>query len=155
MSLSARIVLRPSRRLTVCEVLLPLGGLGVAGSALAARWPGSLFSVLAGAAAAGLLFALMEAARPRVARAIVLSEHRGIGSMSLGDEPAEADGDWRLVEPTMVWPGFAVVALEGDAGHRWTVPVLDADLPAADRRALHRFLRWSLHGGVARPTVAD
>ena len=62
-----------------------------------------------------------------------------------------ADGEaWRLAEGTLVWPGLSIVALASGGRARRTLVVPDRALDEADRRALHRYLLWTLRGGAGR-----
>ena len=152
MSLSARIVLRPSRTLAVCESLLAAGGLVVATGALVARWSaaGGVVAMLAiGCGVLSLLW--IERRSPAT---VVVSDRLEVG-LTTGDPRADDGASWQLAEGTMVWPGFSVVALTRDGRERRTLPVLDRDLDRRDRRALHRFLLWTVRGGAgSRPPDA-
>lgn len=144
MTLSARIVLRPSRRIAFLEVAMAAGGFAAAAVAIAARLPGHEASV--GAVATLLVLGLATRLRRRFVaasqRTIVVGEHRGIGVV--GD-----DRTWSLAEPSLAWPGFAIVALvaDGAASPGIVVAVPDGALSRIDGRALHRFLVWSRPGG--------
>ena len=80
---------------------------------------------------------------------IVLSDHP---EMAIVATSPALDGTWRLADATLAWPGFTMLAIErtGEAvrgGPRF-VPSFDTELGPDDRRALARFVRWSMQGGA-------
>jgi drug/metabolite transporter (DMT)-like permease len=149
MSLSARIVLRPSRRLAAGEAVLVIGGALVAAAALVERWPSAVWVIaaLASTSLIGLAFAVTRRSPPVAGHAITLSDGPEVGVMPLYDHvPVEA-ASWRIVEPTLVWPAFAVLGLRAGHGARLVLPVVNRELADGDRRSLQRFLLWTLRGG--------
>ena len=151
MSLSARIALDPSRRLERLAMLLPAGGVVVAAATGALRWPqASPFLLLLIVGACAAIFATVRRRRPtRVT--LTVSQH---ADLDVQPGPAGTDAAWRLAESTVVWTGFSMLALRTSDPtlHARTVrlPVFAAEMAAADRRALSRFLVWSMHGGAGR-----
>ncbi len=156
MSLSARIALEPSRAVAAVERIMAAGGVVVAAATAAWRWPSATGScAMAAVATFAALAAVERLRRRRAARAtIVVADRLEVG---LADASWPDDGSsWTLAEPTMVWPGFAVVALAPASGAaKRLLPVGTNALPPADRRALRRFLVWSLRAGHAAPSSAD
>ncbi len=139
MTLSARIVLRPSRRIAVLETTVAAGGVIVGSLAVVARRPHDGIAIATAAAVVVVAIVAAGWRRHRAApsHTIVVGAHRGVGVVG-------SDDAWRVVEPSMAWPGFTVVALaaESAAAPAIVVATPDAALAPADRRALHRFLTW-------------
>ena len=142
MSLSARIALDPSRRVAWAERAVPLLGLVVAAATLAVRWPAAAIPVLVAAAFAVIAFVrwsgpLRPAADPY---RLSLSDRPEFGVVL----PDGSSIDARLVESTVAWPGFWMLALGGAAGSRVTrLAVSPSELHADARRALGRFVLWA------------
>lgn len=155
MTLSARIAIDPSRRLQRLATVLPAVGFVVAATTLALRWP-QASTVMALVAVAGCLalFGLSRRYRPKPVTLTV--SHRR--ELDLEPDPADSEGPWRLVDTTVIWPGFSMLALRrADPAARARVvriPVFADELDAAGRRALGRFLIWSLHGGAGPQPVS-
>ncbi|MEO8937622.1 MAG: hypothetical protein ABI277_02500 [Burkholderiaceae bacterium] len=146
MSLSARIAVGPSLRVTLLAIVLATGAFVVAGVTAATCLHDSTAAVVT-AFAAGWGFTIAGIVhRHRATSRIVLSvsDRADIG-VDRYEHPL------KLLEPTMAWPGFSVLALaEADAPSRAVVvqyPLLSADIAPSDRRALSRFMLWSLRGG--------
>jgi len=156
MSLSARIVLRPSRRVAACEGVLALGGSIVAIAALIERWPAFSWPLVAfgTSSALALVVAIRRKDRRFAGHALTLSDRDEVGVMPLYDHVPVDEASWRVVEPTMIWSGFAVLGLRAGRGPHLVLPVVGRDLEADDRRALRRFLRWTLRGGAGVKRVA-
>ena len=160
MSLSARIAVAPSRRLASMGTLVASGGFLVAAFTAVARWP-DLATVWIGMAVVALGILLHRCRTLRSSYCTLSVTDRP--EIALSPDVESGDGEsWRLDDSTMMWPGFSVIALrrDGDALHggrpvRWAV--FDAELRPMDRRALHRFLVWSLRGGArsAAPASQD
>lgn len=148
MTLSARIAIPASRRLERLATMLPMGGCAAAAVTLAVRWPQSVPFIAVSLLAASVAL-VVSARRRRPALTLTVSRHPEI---DVQPDPAGGAGHWRLAESTMAWPGFAMLALVPFDRSIGTpvvrVPVLSAELDAADRRALDRFLIWSMRGGV-------
>lgn len=147
MTLSARIAIRPSRRLERLAMALPLAGCVVAAVTLAVRWPSSTAFIALSALAASV--AIVASVRGRRAIDLVLTVSRH-AEIDVEPDPAGGTGHWCLAESTMTWPGFAMLALRPFDRSVVTpmvrVPVSTAELAASDRRALGRFLIWSMQG---------
>jgi hypothetical protein len=149
MSLSARIVLDPSRRVAAMEAFFPLAGFCLASFAVARRsfrleLPLTLFAV----AFAAVFVAVAWSKRSPPRRTLVVSDRLDVG---VADAEAAPDGEMRVVASTLLWPSIAVLALSrpGDAAIvRW--PVALGELAPRDRRALSRYLGWVLRGGGDR-----
>jgi hypothetical protein len=148
MSLSARIAVGPSRRIALMSTVLPIGGVVVCAVTLALRWPAvaPLSAIIA--VAAGLSLVLHIRRRPGVTMTLFVS-HRA--DFAVEPDPTGVDGSWHLAESTLVWPGFSMLALRssGLAAHDAVLrlPIFAVELATADRRALSRFLLWSLRAG--------
>ena len=152
MSLSARIAVGPSRRLALLSTILPIGGIVVCAATLVQRWPAAaLLSIAIAACLAMALRVRHRAVEPRtLSRTLSVSHHV---DFAVEPDPTGADGSWRLADSTVVWPGFALLAVrrsDPDArGGVLRLPIVTAELATADRRALSRFLLWSLRAGGA------
>ena len=148
MSLSARIAVGPSRRLALLTTILPIGGVVVCAATLALRWPAIAALTAAIAVVACVAIVLHARQRPGVTRTLSVS-HRV--DCAVEPDPTGADGSWRLAESTLAWPGFSLLALRRSeaATHDAVLrlPIFSAELATADRRALGRFLLWSLRAG--------
>ena len=149
MSLSARIAIDPSRRLERLAMLLPVGGVVVAAAMLSRRWPQAI-PLLLPLAAAGCAAIVVSVRRRRGAPITLTVSHHP--EFDVRPDPVGNEGPWRLADSTVVWPGFWMLALRmadpSMPARVVRVPVLAGELAAADRRALSRFLIWSLHGGA-------
>jgi|GEM_PF-1877026 len=157
MSLSARIVLRPSRRLAAFEAALAIGGGIAAQTALMARWPSHAWPVcaIAGAILIACGFVAFKRVKRAAGHAITLSDHVEVGVMPVHEDVPVEHASWRIAEPTLTWPGFAVLGLQAEHGARLMLPVMTRELAEGDRRALQRFLLWTLRGGRGQRTVAS
>ena len=148
MSLSARIAVGPSRRLALLTTILPIGGIVACAVTMAMRWPAMAPAAIA--VAAGLTV-ILHARRLRVVTTTLVVSHRP--EFAVEPDPTGADGAWRLAESTLVWPGFSLLALRrcGPPAHEAVLrlPIFAAELATSDRRALSRFLLWSLRAGSA------
>jgi len=150
MSLAARISVAPSRRVWLAEGAVPVIGLLVAATAALARWPSSPVALFAGAWLASMLIVMLpRTSRP--GRLTMTVADRAEFDVTAADESCEGCG--RLVDTTVVWPGFAMLALSRDDDRRVVrLPIVMAELEAVDRRPLARFLTWSMRaGGGALP----
>ena len=152
MTLSARIALGPSWRLAFGAALVPSAAVSVGAVTWAANRPDAVWPI--GLAAIAVVGAVVLAAvrRHRATPRRVLSVADRT-EFDVIPDPAGLEGSWRLAESTVVWPGFAMLALcRADASVSSTVvriPVFDAEIADADRRSLARFLLWSLRTGRA------
>ena len=160
MSLTARIAVVPSRRLDRMGDVLAGGGVVVACVTLVARWPGSLGAALAVALGVVIAGIVARHRRDRTAAGFTMfvSDRAEVEIASVARH--DADETWRLTDATLVWPGCIVVALQSDSATgagptTRVVPLLDRELALPDRRALRRFLTWSLRGGVGRATTSS
>ena len=145
MSLSARIALAPSRRIAWAEQSLATAGVFVAGAAMAGRWPDQRMTWLACMLVAALASTTWCTLRRRdsVVRVLAFSDRATIDVLTT--EPDPTAGVWRLTETTLLWQGFALVALVRDGSRRvLRMPLLLADLTSVDRRSLGRLLLWSM-----------
>lgn len=154
MSLSARIAVRPSRRLEVLAGCVAVGGVVVATVSAACRWPYVAWPLAAIAVVAAIAAIAVVRVGTRTTSGWVLSVSDR-AEIAVSSEPASSDGaGWLLDDSTTMWPGFAVIGLtRGDGarpGRSMRLAVFDAELSPIDRRALHRFLLWSLRGGLGR-----
>ena len=149
MTLSARIAIPPSRRLERLATMLPLGGCLAAAVTLAVRWPQSMVFVAVSLLAASVAVAASVRRLRRPVLTLTVSRHTEI---DIQPDPDGGTGHWRLAESTMAWPGFAMLALlpfdRSISAPVVRVPAFAAELVAADRRALDRFLIWSMRGGT-------
>ena len=157
MTLSARIAVGPSRRLLIATAGLSTGGVIVAATTAAARWPGAHAAVAAFACIAVLTFFGRALARHRrtPVRTLVWSHGADVAVVASDHD----EGPWRVAPPTMTWSGGAlglsVLALApADGGRTIVLPVLDDDLGSA-RRDWNRRLLWALRGGAANPRPAE
>ncbi len=157
MSLSARITIEPSRTVAALERAMAAGGVVVTAATAAWRWPSATVACVAAALVAFALLAVVDRRRRgRAVRAqLVVGDQAEVGFATAG-APADDGSSWTLAEPTMVWRGFAVVALApAGGGAAASMPLATGALPARDRRALDRFLVWSLRARGGRPAGAD
>ena len=166
MSLTARIAVVPSRRLDHAADLLAGGGVLVATAACAARWPDGLGAVVAVALVAAGAGIVTQRHRGRSASGFTMhvsdrdEVEVEVASSSASASARVADDSARLTGATLVWPGFVVVALRsvaapGTRASTRIVPLLDRELALPERRALRRFLTWSLHGGAGRAPASS
>jgi hypothetical protein len=154
MSLSARIVLDPSWRIAAVEAVFSCFGAIVAGVALALRYPEFAPLLVAFALMSGVAIAWSAARRFRATGRMLLvtSDHLQVGVEGASLAP---EGDVRIAPSTLLWPGFAIVALTGEFGGPVVRrPVVLAELPSVGRRDLARYLTWALRGGHERTANA-
>jgi di/tricarboxylate transporter len=151
MSLAARIALAPSSRTALAERTVPMLGAIVAATTLIARWPSHTLELVVMAVVVVACCAIVGFRRDRRARPMTLH----VADRTTFDVACDGsiDGAARLVESTVVWPGFAMLALAVDDG-RTVVrrAVVAAELAPAECRALQRFLLWSLRARGGAPT---
>ncbi len=154
MTLSARIEVGPSRRLALLATVLPIGGVLVATGTMAVRWSGAvwLLATLAILACAAVGLARRGQLRDARRHTFIVSQR---AEFDVVPDPLDSEGTWQLAESTVVWPGFAMLALRKSdpsiSARVERLAVFDAELDRADRRSLGRFLLWSLRGGASRP----
>jgi hypothetical protein len=156
MSLSARIAVEPSRHVAWAELLIPLFGSLVAGATLCVRWPAHRVEVLVAiglcaAWASGFGFRRLRIARE--ALRLTISDRAELDVLSTD---ATIDGVFRLVESTVVWSGFWILALERDGGGRVRHLAFEpSELPLEARRPLARFLIWSKRTRGGRSGIVE
>jgi hypothetical protein len=152
MSLSARIALDPSHRVAMAEMIVPIVGVAVATAALASRWP-LVAGGLVACATISMAFLSAQVVRRRHLRRYTITVAASPEIGVLDALAADAVGSGRLVHSTLLWPGFAVLAIARDDGRTVRLPLVVAELPPVERRALARFLMWSLRarGGMPGP----
>ncbi len=150
MSLSARITVAPSRRLDLAALAIAIGGIAVVAATVAARWPAAAPVVALGALGAAAFVVARAAVRRRLTIAYSLTVSNR-AEIDVFPDPRATEGPWRLADTTMAWSGFAVLALRKTDPTIATgivrMAVLDVDLARDERRALSRFMMWSLRGG--------
>ncbi len=155
MSLSARIAVRASRRLEALACGIAIGGIVVASFTAVHRWPDFAAPFLGPAIGCAVVVLWLAARRVRTATRHTLSVSDR-SAIAVSPDVESGDGEsWRLDDSTMMWPGFSIIGLrkESDAVHgnpAMRLAVFDAESSAIDRRALHRFLLWSLRGGEGK-----
>jgi hypothetical protein len=156
MSLSARITARPSRHLAWAQLLIPLIGALVAAAPLWARWPThrvGLLLAVAGAVALATRFGSRRLRGPWGACRLTVSDRPEFDVLF---PPAAIDGNCRLVESTVVWPGLWMLALQPEGSDRVRrLAFVPAALPPDARRALARFLSWSMRARLGGPGVVE
>ncbi len=153
MSLSARIAVEPSRRMASAAAFVSVTGVLVAARTVLERWPTSTAWTVAAATVAAIVLVASVAGRHRGSgRRVLMVSHRAEVDVVAGD--AFDGSSWRLTDGTLRWAGFSMLALRREEPRETLrLPVFDAELPTADRRALGRFLLWSLRGGARAATA--
>jgi hypothetical protein len=155
MSLSARIALDPSHRVAMAEMIVPIVGVAVATAALASRWPVMAGGLVACATISMAFLSAHQAVRRRRLRRYTITVAASPEIGVLDALAADAVDTGRLVDSTLFWPGFAVLAIARDDGRTVRLPVVVAELPPVERRALARFLMWSQRARGGKPGARE